>query len=183
MKRPAQAFSSLCSALQKNFLEKHQLGLRLPLKTVGPALSTCYKEVISNSPRSRVSAEPAVQTSCAYCTRTRCRCQAQRLCALGMRDPIVAFFSTLSCPRASAPSPCSPLEGTQSTEDISKVPDVCGRRREGCVRWVEGGSGQVADFRFIARIPKAQVACFKNIQVLLKDSSNSDFFSLWIFFL
>lgn len=60
MKRPAQAFSSLCSALQKNFLEKHQLGLRLPLKTVGPALSTCYKEVISNSPRSRVSAEPAV---------------------------------------------------------------------------------------------------------------------------
>lgn len=49
------------------------------------------------------------------------------------------------------------------------------------MRWVEGGSGQVADFMFIARIPKAQVACFKNIQVLLKDSLNSNFFSLWIF--
>lgn len=45
MKRPALAFSPLSSALKKCFLEKHQLGLRLPLKTVGPALSTCYKEV------------------------------------------------------------------------------------------------------------------------------------------
>lgn len=50
MKRPALAFSSLCSALQKCFLEKHQLGLRLPLKTVGPALSTCSKEVKAQLP-------------------------------------------------------------------------------------------------------------------------------------
>lgn len=50
MKRPALAFSLLCSALKKCFLEKHQLGLRLPLKTVGPALSTCYKEVKAQLP-------------------------------------------------------------------------------------------------------------------------------------
>lgn len=41
--------------------------------------------------------------------------------------------------------------------------------------WVEGGSGQVADFMFIVRIPKTQAACFKNIQVSLNESLNSDF--------
>jgi hypothetical protein len=32
--------SSLSSALKERFLEKYQLGRRLPLKTVGPAFST-----------------------------------------------------------------------------------------------------------------------------------------------
>lgn len=50
--------------------------------------------------------------------------------------------------------PRSPLEGTGSIEDISRVPNVCGRGREDWfVGWVEGGSGQVAHFMFIVRIP------------------------------
>lgn len=51
MKRPALGLlSPLSSELKKCFLEKHQLGLRLPLKTVGPELSTCYKEVKAQLP-------------------------------------------------------------------------------------------------------------------------------------
>lgn len=47
----------------------------------------------------------------------------------------------------------------------------------------EGGSGQVTDFMFIVQIPKTQAAFFKNTEVLLNDSLNSDFFFVFGLFL